>query len=281
MSPERRQRILDVAAELEAEGQVATNAAVYARVHGHRGHVVATLKARRAERAAAGGVLVAEEEDDNEPEDETIEIPASVLAEDLAQLKSAYEGYHLALEKLWDLEAEGVWDENISNRQTFLEKTLVKNLQEQERVRGELERARIREAVFAAQQQHDAGIPEARALAEQFLQAVATVAHLCEDLSEVFSTQVDGWFAFRDTRGHQAFDVADGPTYAAQLFAQFFGGDPRARDAFALVMHTRLTVGMMKQALAACPRLQPFSPRAIESYLQQQSREGTANGSHS
>jgi hypothetical protein len=156
MSPERRQRILDVAAELEAAGQVATNSAVYSRVHGHRGHVVQTLKQRRAERAAQGGVLMAEEEEDNEPEDDMTATPAAVLAEDLEQLASAYDGYHLALEKLWDLEAEGVWDENISHRQTFLAKTLVKNLHEQERVRAELDRARIRgcigkkEATYAA-----------------------------------------------------------------------------------------------------------------------------------
>jgi hypothetical protein len=138
----------------------------------------------------------------------------------------------------------------------------------------------VREAVLSAQQQHDARLEEARALAEQALQAVAQVHDLFEDLAEVFGAQVDGFFAPRDRHGHQAFDVADGPLYALQLFQQFFGGDPRARDAFDLIVRSHLTVGMLKQALAACPRLQPFSENAIRNYLQQQLTEGSTNGQH-
>ena len=64
MTEERRQRILAIAEELEAQGLPATNSAVYGAL-GHRGHVVAVMKERRAQQA--GGVAVAEEEED-EPE---------------------------------------------------------------------------------------------------------------------------------------------------------------------------------------------------------------------
>jgi hypothetical protein len=101
MTPERRQRILEVADELESQGLPATNSAVYARVMGYRGHVVAVMKARRAERAAAGGVLVAEADD--EPDEEMADTPAVELAEDLQQLEHSYDAWHLALERLWEI----------------------------------------------------------------------------------------------------------------------------------------------------------------------------------
>jgi hypothetical protein len=98
MTDERRQRILQIAEELEAAGEVATNSSVYARALGHRGHVVQVMKERRA---AAGGVAVAEAEDEDEPVDDSTETPAVVLAEDLRQLEAAYESWHLALEQIW------------------------------------------------------------------------------------------------------------------------------------------------------------------------------------
>jgi hypothetical protein len=158
---------------------------------------------------------------------------------------------------------------------------MVQNLQTHEQLRTALDKAQIREAVHAAQAQHDARLVEAAQLAEQALQAVATMHDAFEDLAEVFADQVDSFFKFRDLRGHQAFDVADSPLYALQLFQQFFGGDARARDAFDLIMRTHLTIGMMRQALDACPRLQPFSPRAIATYLHHHQTEGASNGQHS
>jgi hypothetical protein len=276
MTDERKARILQVADELEAAGEVATNSKVYALVMGHRGHVVQTLKQRRAERAAAGGVLIAEEEDD-ESESEAA-TPAAVLQEDLDQLVHSYDAWHLALERLWEIEQDGPLSEANFSRKSWLEYQMVQNLQTQERLRGALETATIREAVHAAQQQHDARLEDARALAEAALQAVATMHDLFEDLAEVFADQVDQFFQFRDLRGMQAFDVQSGRDYARRLFEEFFSGDPRSREAFALLADTRLTVGMMKQALDNCVRLQPFSPRAIDTYLQQQQTEGTANG---
>jgi hypothetical protein len=281
MTPERRQRILEVAAELEAQGLPATNSAVYAICMGHRGHIVRTLKERRAQRAAAGGVLVAEEEENDEPEDDTTETPAAVLAEDLAQLESAYEGFHLALEKLWALEREGVWDENISNRQTFLEKTLVKNLHEQERVRAALDTARIRENVYTARDQHDDPLPQAQAEAEQTCQALAWLAQCLAGLARRFDTQVDGFFAPRTARGEQYFDVQAGRVYVRQLVADLFPQDFRAPAMVDMLLDTPPQDGNQRAALASCARLKPFSPTAIATYLSQHQTEGSSNGQHS
>jgi hypothetical protein len=279
MTPERKERILQVADELESQGITATNSAVYAIVMGHRGHVVQTLKQRRAERAAAGGVLVAEEEEDNE--EELSETPAAVLQEDLTQLEHSYDAWHLALERLWEIEQDGPLSEANFSRKQWLEYQMVQNLQTQEGLRAQLDRARIREAVTAAQQEHDARLEEAQAKTEAFLQAVAAVAHLGEDLAELFSAMVDGFFKFRDLRGMQAFDIQSGFDQARQLFEAFYPNDYRARDAYLLLMNQPPTMGQLRQALEACPRLQPFSERAIATYLQQQAPEGTStNGSH-
>jgi hypothetical protein len=281
VTDERRQRILQVAAELEAQGLPASNSRVYAICMGHRGHIVQTLKARRAALAAAGGMTAVDiPDEDDEPEDEEAETPARVLAEDLRQLEAAYEGFHVALEKLWDLEREGVWDENISSRQTYLEKTLTKNLQQQERLRLQLDAALIREAVYAAQAQHDTRVAEVQAKAEAFLQAVAHVAQLGEDLADTFQQQIDAFEVFRDRHGRQAFDVQSGFDTARQLFEAFYPSDFRARDTFYLLVSRPPTIGQLRAALAACPRLQPFSERAIASYLNQHQPEGTAHGQH-
>ena len=277
MTDERRQRILQIADDLESQGLPATNSLVYYRALGYRGDVVTVMKTRRAERVAAGDVAVIEE--DEEPEAEEAEIPAAVLAEDLAQLEAAYEGYHLALEKLWDLEREGVWDEAISNRQTFLEKTLVKNLQQQERLRPALERATLREAALRGRDQHDAGIPAARAMAQALLEAVVALQARLVDVKTVFAVQVDGLVVVRDRRNHQAFsDLVDGDTEALRLLSAFFPNDPRAKALFDLLMGTDLTKEVRwAAALAGCPRLQPFSESTLNNYLNTLT-EGTSNG---
>ena len=237
MTDERRQRILQIADELEAQGLPATNSAVYAICMGHRGHIVQTLKARRAERAATGGVAVIDEED--EPEEDLAETPAAVLKEDLDQLVHSYDAWHLALERLWEIEADGPLSEANFSRKQWLEYQMVQNLQTQETLRSALDRAVVREAVHAAQQAHDDRLEEAREKAEAFLQAVATMHDRGEDLVDLFGAMTDGFFPFRDGRGHQAFDVSDGRSYALQLLAAFYGGsDYRAEDAFRLIVET-------------------------------------------
>ena len=88
------------------------------------------------------------------------------------------------------------------------------------------------------------------------------------------------FFPFRDRRGQQAFDVMSGQEYAQQLFSAFFPNDPRAVEAFRLLVGTPLTIGMLRGALESCVRLQPFSQRAISTYLNQHTEGVTTNGSH-
>jgi len=261
MTPERRQRILDIAHELEEQGLEATNSAVYSRALGHRGDVVQVMKARRAERG--GGVAVAEDE---EPED-AVETPAVVLAEDLRQLESTYEGWHLALEQLWQQEQDGPLDLAAFSRKAWLEYQLTANLQAQERLRPQLEQARTREAVRAAQAQHDALVPVVRAQAEAVVEALATLTEALAALREGFGQQVDGLFPFRDAHGHQALDVADGPTYVTQFLQLLFPGDFRAKEVVDLLMINPVTVGRAQAALGESPRLREFPPRVIDRYL--------------
>src|SRR5262245_34156642 len=102
MTPEREARILQIADELEEQGLIATNSAVYARALGHRGDVTQVMKARRASRGEGNVALL--EEDEPEPE---ILPTAEELQEDLVQLEQSYDTWHLALERLWDIEQEG------------------------------------------------------------------------------------------------------------------------------------------------------------------------------
>jgi hypothetical protein len=180
---------------------------------------------------------------------------------------------------LWEIEKDGPLSESQFGRKTWLEYQLSANLRTQETLRAALDSARIREAVYAAQRQHDDRLDEVQAKAEAFLQAVAAVAHLGEDLADLFSAMVDGFFKFRDLRGMQAFDVQSGFDTARQLFEAFYPADFRARDAYLLLMQSPPTMGQLRQALESCPRLKPFSERAIATYLsQQQAPEGTDHG---
>ncbi len=279
MTDERRERILAVADELEAQGQVASNSAVYAAVMGHRGHVVEVMKARRAERAAAsGGVLVAEEE--GEDEDEATATEAATLAEDLRQLESAYEAWHLALERLWEVEQDGPLSEAQYGRKAWLEYQIVQNRQTKERLEGELQVARTVEAVHGGQAHHDAAIPALRTLAVQTLQEVAQLAGHLAALRDGFQAQVDPLFRFQDRHNMQAFDVQDGATYVRQLVAELFPQDPRAPAMVTLLLLTPPLEGNAQDALAGCARLKPYSQVAIDSYLKQHT-EGRTNGSHS
>jgi hypothetical protein len=264
MTPERRQRILAVADELEAQGLPATNAAVYAICLGHRGHVVQVLKHRRAERNR-GGVTVLEAEEDDE---EGYQPSVSELEEDLQQLVSSYESLHLSLERIWELDAEGSLDEATFTRKLWLENTLTKNLQQQEALRPQLELARLTESVYAAQAQHDAGLPVAEALATQAVQLLGAVMQVWRQLIQHFEHQQDGFFAPRDARGHQAFPVDGGRADARRLFEALYPSDYRAKDAFELLVEQATTAGAVQEALANCPRLHPFSQRAITRYLE-------------
>ena len=142
-----------IADELESQGLTATNSAVYARALGHRGHVVAVMKERRAAAGCGGwggrgrGAGGRGARRGREP----TETPAATIQEDLAQLEHAYEAWHLALERLWQIEQDGPLSEANFARKSWLEYQMVQNLQTQERLRAALARAQVREAVHAAQ----------------------------------------------------------------------------------------------------------------------------------
>ena len=282
MTDERRQRILAIAEELESQGLTATNSSVYTRALGHRGHIVAVMKARRAERATAGGVAVIEEPEEEEDDctDEPTETPAVVLANDLHELGEAYKGLHTSLEHIWGLEHEGTTDLATWNRKKWLEDLLTKNLQAQEQLRSQLEQARKREGAYAARDHHDGLIPEAREGAEQVLQMIADLGAGLDNLADVFQGQVDGFFAPRDAHGHQAFDVEDGATYVRRLVSALFPQDFRAPAMVDMLMQTPPREGNRRAALAACVRLRPFSETAIASYLDHAEGVST-NGQHS
>jgi len=278
MTDERRARILEVAEALEAQGQVASNNAVYAYVMGHRGHVVEVLKARRAQQAAqTGGVVVVEDED--EDEDATTSA-AATLAEDLRQLESSYEAWHLALERLWEIEQDGPLSEAQYGRRSWLEYQMVQNLRTKERLEGELAVAQVTEAVLAAQQHHDAAIPQSQALVDQTLRHVALLAADLATLAAAFAAQVDPFFPFRDARGMQAFDVPDGATEVLRLLSVFFPSDPRAAVLVQLLLGHPPTEGQRQDAVASCPRLKPFPVTLIRQYLQHHT-EGLTHDSHS
>jgi hypothetical protein len=63
-------------------------------------------------------VVVADIPDEDEDEEEETETPASVLQEDLEQLAHSYDAWHLALERLWEIEQDGPLSEaNFSRKQ--------------------------------------------------------------------------------------------------------------------------------------------------------------------
>jgi hypothetical protein len=274
MTEERRQRILRVAQDLEDAGFAATNSAVYSVVMGHRGHVVAVLKARRAARAGEGGVAVAEEEEEDAP------VTAQEMAEDLQQLEASYESWHLSLEKLWEIEHEGPLSESNFGRKQWLEYQMVQNLQAQEQLRTALDRARLVEAVRAGQAQHDAGIAATQGLAEETVQALAHLASCLTALQQQVEHQMDGLTPIRSRDGHAQFDLPTGRQEVEHLLSLVYPSDFRVRDMLHLLIDTPLTVGRAREALRASPRFQPFPERAITNYLTSIT-EGTLNGSDS
>jgi len=219
------------------------------------------MKARRAERGGDVAVL-----EDEEPED-AVETPAAALEEDLHQLESAYASWHVALERLWELEAEGPLSIEAFTRKQWLEYQMVQNLKTQEQLRPQLAAARLRERVFAAQAQHDALVPLVVAQAEAVVQALAQLTDALQALRGGFTAQVDGFFPFRDVHGHQAIDVADGDATLVQFLQGLFPGDFRANELVHLLRGNPLTVGRAQDALEACPRCHVFPPRVLQRYL--------------
>lgn len=65
----------------------------------------------------------------------------------------------------------------------------------------------------------------------------------------------------------QAFQVEDGFVYVRQLVADLFPQDYRAADMVHMLLSTPPTEGNFRAAMESCPRLRPYSPTGIASYL--------------
>jgi hypothetical protein len=259
VTPERRERILQIAQELEQEGLEATNSAVYSRALGHRGDVVQVMKARRAERN--GGVALLEEEP--EPPAPT----AQELQEDLAQLTASYDAWHLALERLWEIEQEGPLSEQNFARKQWLEYQLAANLTQQEQLQRDLARARLVDAVETARQRHDSGMLRARVLAEAVIQALAHLGQLLAQLEEHFVAQLDDLSLIRAHDGRQQFPLPSGREELVNLVGRVFPGDYRAAAMVQMLLDSPPTEGRHAHAMAECARLSPFPEHLIERYL--------------
>lgn len=125
---------------------------------------------------------------------------------------------------------------------------------------------RATEAAWEAKAVHDEGMAESQAQATSVVDLLGTVTLALRELVRRFDVQVDKLFAPRTRRGEQAFPVDGGRYDAERLFAALWPGDPRTQAAFALLLEG-IHEGAARQALAACPRLQPFSETIIESYI--------------
>jgi hypothetical protein len=284
VTDERKQQIDAAIAAAEARGEKWTNHSIRAVVPGGgTSDFKAYLKAYRAAQAEASGLAVIDEPEDDLADDEAPEAPtAEALTAQLAHCTEQYTVMYATLEHVREVGAAGIGGEHQALRLVGLERALIDNLEAQRRLEAALGFARLREAVTAAQQQHDDGMPASRHLAEQTGQAVVTLAALLDDLADSFGTQADPLVPFRDRRGHQQFDdIVDGCTYALQFFCALFPNDPRADTAGRLLLDSPMTVGRLRAALANHPRLRPFSQTAISTYLSQHQPEGTSNGQHS
>jgi hypothetical protein len=277
MTEERMQRILDVALELEAQGMVATNSAVYARVLGHRGHVSVVMKARRAQQnGGAVAVAVADvAEDEAAPDEEAPVGVAATLQEDLTQLAYAYDSWHLALERLWAIEQEGPLTETQFGRKSWLEYQMIQNLETQERLRPQLQAARKVDAALAAQAHHDGLVPDGLRLAHEALEAARAAGQLWKKLAALFDQQITPLMPLQDAHGNLAFTGLGGEAEA--LFVALYGGDSRAQAAFGLLT---APPSIAMAALTACARLKPLAPRAVSNYVHGLTTGGATNGYH-
>jgi hypothetical protein len=277
MTDERRAKIMAMAEELAAaEGKEPSAAAVWARVHGHRPDVQEVMRERKAaQEAAQGGVAVLEEEPAA-----PAETSAAELAEDLVQLESAYESWHASLEQIWTLEQDGPLDLPTFSRARWLEYQLTENLKQQETLRPQLELARTREAVYAAQAQHDAMVPEVISQAEEIIATLAALGAAVQTFVASVEAQTAQLFPFRDVRGHQAFDLHSGREEAVHLLQRAYPIDYRASDLINLLLDAPITMGQGFDALEGSPRFQEFSQRAVERYLATLTPEGVSHASH-
>jgi hypothetical protein len=275
MSPERKQRILDMIHTLEEAGTKVTVSSIYGRVMGHRPDVTAVLQewraaqlpAGRAARAAAAATL------DEEPDEGSFE----ALSEDLEQLKEAYDAWHAEAEHLWALETEGADDEHVSARLSHLERVMQRNLTRQQAIQPQLDAARLAASAAQGKRVHDAGIPQAEALIDLIVGDLVQVSQRMQALEYTFDAQIDPLVTLRSRRGDQAFSLASGREICQSLMSTLLAGDGRAQTVCTLLLDlnkvvTTLTVGSVQNAKADCARLKPFSLGALRRYVDDMSQ---------
>jgi hypothetical protein len=151
---------------------------------------------------------------------------------------------------------------------------MVQNLQAQEKLRPQLEAAKLTEALERARQTHDALVPDVISQAEEVIATLAALGAAMQTFVNTIETQTAPLFPFRTGRGHQAFDLHSGREEAVQLLQRAFPIDYRAADLVNLLLDVPVTVGQADDALDSSPRFQPFSERAIERYITSLSPEG-------
>jgi hypothetical protein len=222
-----------------------------------------------------GSVAVAEEAEDDLPQPSAAE-----LQEDLGQLEHSYDAWHLALERLWEIEQEGPLSEPNFGRKQWLEYQMVQNLQAQEKLRPQLAHAQLTEAVYAAREQHDALVEAVIAEAETVIATLAELGAAVQRFVALIEQQMGGLELLRSHNGHAAFDLRSGRQEAMDLVLRAYPADHRAGDLVNLLLDAPPTLGQGLDAMAGSPRFQPFSPRALERYLASVTPEGATNGSH-
>jgi hypothetical protein len=209
------------------------------------------------------------------------EAPAAPTLEELqAQVESKqleYELLHETYTELWQQRKAATLDDMGYVRYLRTEDRMALLLHELEVLRPARDVARLLAKAHAAKAHHDAAVPGARVLAAQAVQLVCELAAVRQRLVTYFDEQTTPLVGVRDRQNnHQAFDLGGGAVDALNLFAVLFPNDPRVADLFGLLA-VPPNVGQVQEALAQCPRLRPFSPRAISTYLA--SIEGASNGS--
>ena len=204
-----------------------------------------------------------------EPPARPLSPTSEALQEDLRQLETQYEAWHLALERLWELDQTAPLDEQREIRQVSLERLLTKNLQRQEEIKIALDVARLRESVEAAVLVYDGAIDEAQALAEQVLRAVSQLAGCLAALRDHLDAQGDALSLIRSHDGHQQFSLSSGLEEVINLVSRLFGSsDFRSADMVRLLLDNAPTQGRAAEALSECPRLHALPSRLVARYIE-------------
>ena len=197
----------------------------------------------------------------------------------LVQAKEAErEQLHETYTALWQQRKTATLDDMGYVRYMRTEDRMALLLEELDDLRPQRDAARVRETVLAAQQHHDAAVPEALDLATRAVEATRTAAQLWSQLAATFDAQTTPLMAYQDRHGIPAFTGPNGGApEAGILFQALFEGDSRAAAAFGLLTHP---TSVKPHALTACPRLKPLEPRTITTYLNTITTGVTPNGSH-